>query len=529
MLRDARIPRLPRPAPRTRTDRPARDRPRRDGPGARAGVAERHRPRAARARLPARDARPARLPPRQPQRRAAPPARLTSRAHASSALARGHPARRAPRRPAADARRHRLGQLRARRARLRRRAASAPPARIPPLHRARQARRPPRLPRRRRAPEVRGLAIWSAIAPAALPLLLFAFFRRLLRDGTGEVAAAALPSRPCSSSAARSSGSPRCGRCRDMAGLAAAWAASLRSPWIGRRSAARLENRDACAAVALVARGVSGGVVDRLSIADGDADGAAARWCCRRRRGRASAFRPSCARGRRRGVRLGGSARAGQRRPAGYLRGARQPGGRRLLRRRDALDAPDAARRGVRRAATRSCCRGIRRSSPASCSRSPQPAPCCSRLRAPRALRDPRRRLRAVRVFHLLFQETRHDPLRAAADAARRLPRRGRAAEADARASAIVSRRAGGCQPRCSVLPAAWRSAARRARSSRCCPKCGSCGARRTARRRHAPARLDRVPAGAAVRGRRARDGAAGAARLRMARDDARVARGPRR
>ena len=37
-------------------------------------------------------------------------------------------------------------------------------------------------------PEVRGLAIWSAIAAGVLPLLFFAFFRRLLRDESGDVA-----------------------------------------------------------------------------------------------------------------------------------------------------------------------------------------------------------------------------------------------------------------------------------------------------------------------------------------------------
>jgi hypothetical protein len=73
-------------------------------------------------------------------------------------------------------------------------------------------------------PEVRGLAIWSAIAAGALPWLFFAFFRAL-RDGTGAVAdrraAIATVLIVCSPLFWFTGARPL----SDLAGLAAAWAA----------------------------------------------------------------------------------------------------------------------------------------------------------------------------------------------------------------------------------------------------------------------------------------------------------------
>ncbi len=95
-------------------------------------------------------------------------------------------------------------------------------------------------------PEVRGLAIWSAIAAGVLPLLFFAFFRRLLRGDHAELAEPrAPPSRRCSSSAIRSSGSRAHGPCPTWPASPRRGLRSRRSPW-GQISivSARRENRD---------------------------------------------------------------------------------------------------------------------------------------------------------------------------------------------------------------------------------------------------------------------------------------------
>ncbi len=46
-------------------------------------------------------------------------------------------------------------------------------------------------------PDVRGLAIWSALAAGVLPLLFFAFFGALPVEGSGTAPSAAPPSPPC--------------------------------------------------------------------------------------------------------------------------------------------------------------------------------------------------------------------------------------------------------------------------------------------------------------------------------------------
>ena len=110
---------------------------------------------------------------------------------------------------------------------VRRRAPSAPPARLPGVHRARQARDGGARARRRR--DAGGRVAWrsGARSPAGvLPLLFFAFFRSAAtRATTGDALDRRASSLPCSPSAARSSGSRRCGRCSDLAGLAVAFAA----------------------------------------------------------------------------------------------------------------------------------------------------------------------------------------------------------------------------------------------------------------------------------------------------------------
>ena len=88
----------------------------------------------------ARHARPAGLSPRQPERRPAPAPGLSRRAQARRRRRRPLP-RRSPGAAAAGARGPRLGQLRARGPRLRRRAAPAASARLSGLHRRRQAQR----------------------------------------------------------------------------------------------------------------------------------------------------------------------------------------------------------------------------------------------------------------------------------------------------------------------------------------------------------------------------------------------------
>ena len=74
-------------------------------------------------------------------------------------------------------------------------------------------------------PDVRGLAIWSALAAGVLPLLFFAFFRMLLREETGEAAdrraAIATVLIVCSPLFWFTGARPL----SDLAGLAAAWAA----------------------------------------------------------------------------------------------------------------------------------------------------------------------------------------------------------------------------------------------------------------------------------------------------------------
>ena len=99
-------------------------------------IAERDRPRAARARLRARHDRSARLPPRQPERGAQAASGLVTAATIGRRRAAADLPGRAPRAPAANARGPRLDQLRARRAALRRRAAPAASARLSGLHRA---------------------------------------------------------------------------------------------------------------------------------------------------------------------------------------------------------------------------------------------------------------------------------------------------------------------------------------------------------------------------------------------------------
>jgi len=94
-------------------------------------------------------------------------------------------------------------------------------------------------------PEVRGLAIWSAIAAGILPLLFFAFFRRLQRDEPGDVAdrraAIATLLIVCSPLFWFTGARPL----SDLAGLAAAWAAlAALALGAGRDLPGRLDNRD---------------------------------------------------------------------------------------------------------------------------------------------------------------------------------------------------------------------------------------------------------------------------------------------
>jgi hypothetical protein len=71
------------------------------------------------------------------------------------------------------------------------------------------------------APEVRGLAIWSALAAGVLPLLFFSFFRRLDAPGSDYRAAIATVLAVCSPLVWFTAARPL----SDLAGLAAAWAA----------------------------------------------------------------------------------------------------------------------------------------------------------------------------------------------------------------------------------------------------------------------------------------------------------------
>ena len=136
----SRVPRLPRAA--SRHARAARDRPRRDGARARARGRRPHRSRAAGARLRSTSPSICRATASAASTRRCACARSSDRRRAARRIA----ARRSPRSflvgaPAVlppHARRHRLDQLRARRARLRRRAASAASARLSGVHRARQ-------------------------------------------------------------------------------------------------------------------------------------------------------------------------------------------------------------------------------------------------------------------------------------------------------------------------------------------------------------------------------------------------------
>ena len=192
-----RLPRVPRPA--SRHCRPARDRPRRDGARARARGGRRHRPRAARDRLPHVTLDLRGLSPRQPQRRAATAPdrdprcarglRRRSRRCSCSRHLRFAPARRSTTSTRSTSRwasvdfdvaQHQphppgyplfiaLGKLS-----------------TPVLRAAGVA-----------SPEVRGLAVWSALAGAGLLLLVFTLWRTLdphpLRPALAAVMAAASP------------------------------------------------------------------------------------------------------------------------------------------------------------------------------------------------------------------------------------------------------------------------------------------------------------------------------------------------
>ena len=233
-------------------------------PGRRRG----DRSRAARARLSPRDARPARLSPRQPQRRAAPPPRLTCCAKSSALLAVVF-ARGAPGRAAADARRSRLGQFRARRARS---STSRSISRIRPgipstSRSASSATARARARRRRDAGRPRPGDLERDRRRRAARCCFFAFFRARCateRRAADRRAAIATVLTVCSPLFWFTRARPL----SDLAGLAAAWAAlaalgrGSRLPPVRRRIASR-PRRGAGGG------GVSGRAVDRLPIADG--------------------------------------------------------------------------------------------------------------------------------------------------------------------------------------------------------------------------------------------------------------------
>ncbi len=159
----------------------------------------------------------------------------------------------------------------------------------------------------------------------------------------------------------------------------------------------------------------------------------------------------------------------------------------------------------------RSSVPGIRRSWLASCWSWPPRALLVLLVRSPRVLAHPRGGLRAVRGLPPALPGDAHHPLRPAARCrSSAISPRGRSTEADARAVGDRGRRARRCQPRLRrARPRAAYGQHPEPDLRAALGNAHAAGSRRTAGRRHAPARVHRVQARAAVRRRRAGHGAA--------------------